>query len=106
MSHLHLDGSSATPFGPGGNREQTSGPFEAAFERHSRIGELAEMWNRGGKPCACWSRTSTCDQGPPRTQESPDGLLRSGIHTLTIRATPSNMTRTGTGATGSAATAT
>ncbi len=47
MSHLHLDGSTATTVGPSGNREPSSGPFGAAFERHYRIGELAEMWKLG-----------------------------------------------------------
>ncbi len=47
MSHLHLDGSTVTGPGPGGNRERSSGLFEAAFERHYRIGELAEMWKLG-----------------------------------------------------------
>lgn len=47
MSHLHLDGSTVTSLAPGGNREQSPGPFGAAFERHYRIGELAEMWKLG-----------------------------------------------------------
>jgi hypothetical protein len=47
MSHLHLDGSTATTLGPSGNREPSSSPFGAAFERHDRIGELAEMWKLG-----------------------------------------------------------
>lgn len=47
MSHLHLDGSTVTTLGLGGNREQSSGPLGAAFERHYRIGELAEMWKLG-----------------------------------------------------------
>ena len=47
MSHLHLDGSAAATLGPSGNREQSSGAFGAAFERHYRVGELAEMWKLG-----------------------------------------------------------
>jgi hypothetical protein len=47
MSHLHLDGSTVTSLEPGGSREQSPGPFGAAFERHYRIGELAEMWKLG-----------------------------------------------------------
>ena len=42
MSHLHQDGSTAPALGPSGSR-----PFGAAFERHYRIGELAEMWKLG-----------------------------------------------------------
>lgn len=47
MSHLHLDGSTVTGLEPSGSPEQRSGPFGAAFERHYRIGELAEMWKLG-----------------------------------------------------------
>jgi hypothetical protein len=47
MSHLHQDGSTAPTLGPSGSREPSSGPLGAAFERHYRIGELAEMWKLG-----------------------------------------------------------
>ena len=47
MSELHLDDLTVTRRGPGGNREQSSALFATAFERHYRIGELADMWNLG-----------------------------------------------------------
>jgi hypothetical protein len=47
MSHPHFDTSPAAVLGPSASREPNAGALGPAFERHFRIGELAEMWNLG-----------------------------------------------------------
>ena len=48
MSHVVQVGASPLPgLAPMGTREPSAEPCGPAFERHFRIGDLAEMWNLG-----------------------------------------------------------
>ena len=47
MSQLHSDGLPAATPGLSENSEPSTAAFGPAFERHYRIGDLAEMWNLG-----------------------------------------------------------
>ena len=48
MSHIVQVGASPLPgLAPLGTREPSAEPRGPAFERHFRIGDLAEMWNLG-----------------------------------------------------------
>lgn len=47
MSHLQFDAWPAATVGPSGSMEPSAGAIGPAFERHFRIGELAEIWKLG-----------------------------------------------------------
>lgn len=47
MSHLYVDPWPAAPPAPAASREPSAEASGPAFERHFRIGELAQVWNLG-----------------------------------------------------------